>query len=118
MARLRKMDPFKPRGGKGPEAKIQDAIIKELRYREWLVKETHGTMFQSGFPDLFAAHTLYGQRWIEVKNPVSYKFTPAQLEWFPKFAAAHVGIWILTSAEPHELAKLMGPPNWHTFLKL
>ena len=65
-----------------------------------------------------SAHARYGQRWIEVKCPVHYRFTPAQLEWFPKFAAANVGIWILTSAEPHELNKLMGPANWHTYIKL
>jgi hypothetical protein len=111
------MNPFESKQRKNPERKIQDAIIKELRYREWLVKETHGNMYQSGFPDLFAAHRSYGSRWIEVKNPKSYSFTPAQMEWFPKFAAVQCGIWILTSSEPGELAKLMGPPNWHHYLK-
>lgn len=112
------MDPFKVKPKKGPEAKIQEAIIKELRYREWLVKETHGSIYQSGFPDLFAGHRVYGARWIECKNALAYRFTTAQLEWFPQFSAAHIGIWVLTSAEPHELNKLMGPPNWFQYLKL
>lgn len=111
------MDPFKIKPKKGPEAKIQEEIIKELRFREWLVKETHGNMYQSGFPDLYCAHPKYGQRWVEVKNAEAYRFTPAQKEWFPKFAAVQVGVWVLVSAEPYELAKLMGPPNWHTYLK-
>lgn len=112
------MNPMKLRPKLGPEAKIQDDIIKELRYREWMVKETHGNMYQSGFPDLYAAHLKWGPRWIEVKYKESYSFTPAQLHWFPLFAAVHIGIWILTGADETELAKLFGPANWHTYLKL
>lgn len=82
----------------------------------WFVKPTHGNMFQSGFPDLFCAHHLYGTRWIECKNPKAYKFTPAQLIDFPKFAAAKCGIWVLTNDSDVEINKLFHPPNWHTYL--
>lgn len=115
------MDQFKSKkGGRqdGPESIIQDSIIAALRNREWLVKPTHGNMYQMGFPDLFCAHVSYGIRWVEVKNPEAYRFTPAQLEWFPQFSGAGVGIWVLISASTIELNKLMGPPNWHTYLKL
>ena len=112
------MTPFKPKVKTGPEAKIQEAITKKLKYLGWLVKATHGNMFQSGFPDLFCAHVRYGQRWVEVKNPVSYKFTPAQREWFPQFSAAQCGIWILISDSESEINKLFGPPNWHTYLSI
>jgi hypothetical protein len=111
------MKNFKPRKKGRPEAKIQDAIIKKLRYLEWLVKPTHGNAYQSGFPDLFAAHVKYGQRWIEVKNAAAYSFTPAQIEWFPQFSAAQCGIWILVSDSDEEIKKLMAPPNWHTYMK-
>lgn len=112
------MKPLKQRPKKGPEAKIQEAIIKMLRGREWLVKPTHGSMFQYGFPDLYACHHRYGPRWIEVKNPKSYKFTPAQLEEFPRFSAAKAHIWILVGATEEEYQKLFKPENWFTYLSL
>lgn len=99
-----------------PEEIIQDAIIRYLLAREWFVRATHGNQYQSGFPDLFAAKRRYGQRWIEVKNPESYKFTPAQLETFPKMSGADVGIWILTAGDDREYKKLFNRPNWFTYL--
>ena len=75
------MEPFNPKKfkGKGPERVIQDAIIKMLRYKGWHVMETHGNIYQKGFPDLFACHSKYGHRWIEVKLPEmrGSKFTAA-----------------------------------------
>ena len=99
-----------------PESKIQKAIIDMLKIRDWSVKETHGNLYQSGFPDLYAYHAIDGTRWIEVKVPDKYKFTPAQLLTFPDFAAKNVGIWILTAATDAEYAKLFKPANWHWFL--
>ena len=101
-----------------PEAVIQDKIINYLRQREWFVKPTHGNQYQSGFPDLFAAKRRYGQRWIEVKNPSSYRFTDAQMETFPKMSASDVGIWILTAGDTIEYRKLFGSPNWFTYLPI
>lgn len=111
------MDPLKPRSKKGPEAIIQQALVNKLRMLGWLVKETHGNIYQSGFPDLFAASKRYGTRWIEVKNPKAYSFTPAQMETFPMFSAHGVGIWILISDHDQEINKLFGPANWYTYLK-
>jgi len=103
---------------KGPEAVIQDAIIKFLRERGWFVNPTHGNMYMRGFPDLYACKRRYGPRWIEVKNPEAYSFTPAQIEMFPRFSAEGVGIWILTAATQREYDKLFKPPNWWTYLKI
>lgn len=75
--------------------------------------ETHGNMFQSGFPDLYAYHSKHGPRWIEVKNPLSYKFTEAQLRNFPKMGR----VWILVAATQAEYEKLWLPPNWWTYIK-
>jgi hypothetical protein len=103
-------------GQSGPEAVIQRALVAFLEKRDWLVKVTHGSLFQSGLPDVFSAHKKFGQRWIEVKNPLRFSFTKAQLDFFPKLAAVGVGIWILTAANEYEYDKLFQPPNWHYFL--
>jgi len=97
---------------KGPEAIIQEKIIKFLRERGWYVKSTHGNMYQHGFPDLFAVKRAYGRpRWIEVKNLKSFKFTPAQWEDFPRLVTEGVGIWVMVDATEAEYKKLFQPPN-------
>lgn len=112
------MDKFRARGNRqnGPESKIQEAIIEKLRGGDWLVVVTHGNEFQKGLPDLWCAHHMYGTRWIEVKNTVNYRFTPAQLKLFPEMQAKGVGVWVLQSAEPAELQKLFKPANWYLYL--
>ena len=75
-------------------------------------------MFTSGWPDLYAGHLRYGSRWIEVKMPNDYSFTAAQLDDFPKFAAAGIGIWIMRYATDSEYSKLFKPPNWHMHLTI
>lgn len=101
---------------RGPERKIQDQIIDFLTVRGWFVMQTHGSMYQSGFPDLYATHSKYGSRWIEVKNPVHYVFTPAQMDCFPKMCANGSRIWVLTGATEMEYAKLFGQANWHMYI--
>ncbi len=99
-----------------PEAIIQDSVTKLLESRKWLVKSTHGNIFSHGFPDLYCAHTRFGTRWIEIKNPTHFVFTASQLEFFPKLNAAGVGVWILVRATEDEYQKLFKPPNWYTYL--
>lgn len=110
------MKSFSPKKRTGPEAEIQEAIINLLKTKDWFAKETHGNAYQFGFPDVYAAHRLYGARWIETKNPVSYSFTPAQLDTFPMMSAKGVGIWILTAATEEQYQLLFGAPNWQYFL--
>lgn len=76
---------------------------------------THGNAYQSGFPDLFCAHRQWMSRWVEIKNPVNYSFTDAQMICFPAMHAKGVGIWIITSDEDTELAKLFQPANWQQY---
>jgi len=104
--------------GTKPETKIQKAIVNLLKINDWHIVETHGNMYQSGLPDLYACHLHYGSRWIEVKVKDRYKFTSAQLENFPAFAAKGVRIWILTEATQAEYDKLFKPANWHMFLDI
>lgn len=112
------MEQFKPKTNvhDGPEAKIQGAIVKYLRHREWFVKETHGNAFQSGFPDLYATHSLWRQRWIEIKYPYAFKFTDAQVRDYPKFNANGSPVWIMTAAWDEEYDKLFRPSNLQEYM--
>lgn len=113
------MDSFKGKRYKyGPERIIQDAIIKMLRGYGWYVMETHGNMYQRGFPDLYTTHSQYRMRWVEIKNPDKYQFTPAQLECFPKMSANGSPIWVLTAPTKFEYDKLFGPENWYQYLEI
>lgn len=114
------MDPMIPRKTRrlGPEAVIQEGVMMRLKSFDWAVLATHGNEYQMGFPDLWAAHTRYGQRWIEIKNPAGYSFTAAQQEVFPLMSSKGVGIWILTAATDEELKKLFLPPNWYQYLSI
>lgn len=87
-----------------------------LRYKGWFVKITHGNMYSVGWPDLFASHSRYGPRWIEVKLPKGSQLTAAQLEDFPKFCANGSGVWILNAATDDEYKKLFKEPNWYLYL--
>ena len=108
------MKAFRPKDKKRPEDLIRDRIKMMLESKGWFVKTTHGSMYQTGFPDLFACHVRYGQRWVEVKRPkmMGGKFTPAQLRDFPKFCASGSGVWILTAATEEEYVKLFRDCNW------
>jgi hypothetical protein len=112
------MDPKTIRSKRGPEGIIQDALRNLLVLRGWWVKRIIGMELQSGLPDLYIAKRNYGTRWVEVKLPhmEGSRFTPAQLETFPRMTAEGVGIWILTAANEEEYNKLFKPPNWYQYL--
>lgn len=112
------MQPFVPKPRMGPEAKMQEKLIRRLRGDEWFVKETHGNEFQSGFPDIFAAHRMLGARWIECKMPTGSRIEPTQFETFKRFGECRIGVWILTDYSDWEYNKLFGPANWHTYLEV
>ena len=113
------MDPKKIRNlKKGPEAPIQEAIVNKLKMLDWVVKETHGNMYQWGVPDIYAAHKKYGARWIEVKDPnrKGELFTPAQISFFSELMSVGVGVWVLTSDSDREIALLHQEMNWWKYL--
>jgi len=101
-----------------PEAEIQRAITLMLENRGWMVKVTHGSAYQSGFPDLYATHHRFGPRWVEVKNIEAYSITPAQAEDFPKLTDNGTKIWILCKATDDEYLKLFDPPNWQDYIRI
>lgn len=100
-----------------PEAIIQAKFEEFLILRKWSVRATHGNMYQHGFPDLYCCHNTFGARWIECKNPLNYRFTGAQLEYFPELNAHGQGIWVITAATEDQYKRLFGPQNWYHYLK-
>lgn len=112
------MEPKLIRTSGRPEDRIRDEIKRKLEERGWHVMITHGNAFQEGFPDLYAVHMTYKQRWIEVKRPgaTGSKFTKAQIENFPKIIGCGIGIWVLVGSEESELKKLFEPHNYYQFL--
>lgn len=111
------MDKPKIRASHGPEWRIQQELIRFLRARNWMVEVTQGNLYQQGFPDLYMSHVKYGQRWVDVKNPVSYTFTRAQRAKWPVWERNGVGIWILTAPTNKEYDKLFAPPNMRKYWK-
>jgi len=111
------MDKPRIRESHGPEWKIQQELIKFLRARKWLVEVTQGNLYQKGFPDLYLSHVKFGQRWIDVKNPVAYTFTKAQRIKWPNWEKHGVGIWILVAPDEEEYDKIFQPPNWRKYWK-
>jgi hypothetical protein len=109
--------PSEPRPRKGPEGKIQWKLVRYLRARGWVVMETHGNLYQKGFPDLYCTHIKYGARWVEVKNPLSYSFTTEQYHSFPLLESGGAGVWILVAATEEEYLKLWRPSNYHHYMK-
>lgn len=98
------------------ESSIQDRIREFLRLRGWKTFRLHGNAFQKGLPDLYAGHPLHGSRWIEVKRPTGYAFTPHQLRVFPEMESVGEKIWVLTDASLSEYMKLFQEPNWRKYL--
>jgi hypothetical protein len=111
------MDKPRIRESHGPEWKIQQKLIRFLRARKWLVEVTQGNLYQKGFPDLYLSHVKFGQRWIDVKNPVAYTFTKAQRIKWPDWEKHGVGIWILVAPTEEEYDKIFQPPNWRKYWK-
>lgn len=105
------------RSNSRPEWHIQQAVIEFLEVRDWQVEHTHGSVYQTGFPDLYLAHLKWGQRWVDCKVAGKYSFTNAQKIKWPQWERKGIGIWILTAATEEEYAKLRQPPNWREFWK-
>lgn len=90
-----------------------------LEMKGWWVKSTHGNLYQSGFPDLFATHRHYGPRWIEVKRPGrrgKNVFEPSQLVTFKEMCANGTGVWVLTGYDEENYRRLFRDYNWEHFL--
>ena len=108
------MAKFKHQGGKKSETILQENIMKMMTWKGWFTKNTHGSLYSSGWPDFFASHRTYGHRWIEVKMPdrSGDPFTKMQHETFPELCSHGSGVWVLVAATEEEYAKLFQKFNW------
>jgi hypothetical protein len=111
------MDPKKFRSKDGPEAIIQRNFIAYVQQRGWHVERMIGNALQKGIPDIYIMHPVYGDRWIDLKNPKGYEFTIAQRIKWPLWEKAGKGIWIITGWSDEEYAKLFEAPNWRQYWK-
>lgn len=120
------MDAFKARAKHGPEYHIQELFIPYLEGRGWMVERLIGNAFQKGIPDLYLANPDWGTRWVDIKVHGRYDFTRAQIDKWPVWEQAGIGIWILGAtskkactkshmAQEHKL--LFEPPNMRDFWK-
>lgn len=107
--------PFKPKGGRQPEAIIEQEIIKFLKLRGWYVHKTHMSTFEVGWPDLNCLHPRYGVRFIDVKCPHAHRVTPAQVETWPNMHVFGFAPHIMTGATEAEYSKLFRPGNYVDF---
>jgi len=92
--------------------------MKFLTLRQWFVMKMHGSVYQSGFPDLYATHKQYRVRLIELKVPgrSGDVFTAGQHEVFPKLSAFGSPVYVLTTCCESEYQKLFSPENWYQYL--
>jgi len=111
------MDKPKWRNKHGPEYSIQADVIQFLQARGWHVERMIGNAFQMGIPDIYCYHKKWGERWIDIKNPVHYEYTKAQRWKWPIWEAAGIGVWIMVGATDEEYDKLFKPPNLRDYWK-
>lgn len=107
---------YKANGVVNEETRQAD-ILTTLWGQGWFARPINASQANYGWPDVYAFHQVYKERWIEVKCDDDYSFTPAQRQMFPKLHAAGAGIWILTGNSQVEIAKLYGPPNWLNYIR-
>lgn len=101
----------------GPEHGIQRDVIRFLEARDWHVERMIGNAYQMGIPDLYCYHKQYGERWVDIKNPVQHEFTKSQRWKWPTWEKAGIGIWIMVAATDEEYDKLMHKPNMRDYWK-
>jgi hypothetical protein len=100
-----------------PETRIRTRLKAFMEERGWRVDITHGNKYQSGFPDLHTYHLEHGLRWIDTKNPGSYKYTTPQIKLWPKWELVGCGVWILFEGDHKNYNLLFQPPNFREFWK-
>lgn len=85
-------------------------LKKFMEARGWLVEKVTASAYLIGWPDVFACHREFGQRWIEMKRPNVGRLNDDQRRVFMKWHNAGVRIWVVTSVEEYGL--LFKEPNW------
>lgn len=84
-----------------------------MELRGWLVMKMGAGKYVSGWPDCYAAHIKWGQRWFETKVPGG-KLRASQIKRFAKLAQYGVEIWVLEGPETY--MRLFKNPNWRQYI--
>ena len=84
-----------------------------MELNNWLVVKTHGSMYQSGLPDIWSHHKTFGERWIELKTNTG-SLSTNQIAMFNKMIAHGAKIWLLRTHADYRL--LFEPPNYQSYL--
>jgi len=100
----------KPRGK--PEKAGSDRLRELMKQEGWYTKKTHGSMFSEDWPDLYAMHPKFGQRWIETKAPKG-ALSDGQIKEFHIWSKHGVGVWVLRDEKDYKW--LFEEPNWYKF---
>ncbi len=100
-----------------PEKRVRRRIKQYMTARGWRVDITHGNKYQSGFPDLHCYHIVHGLRWVDAKNPLSFKYTTPQIKLWPEWEKVGCGVWIMFDGDDVNYKVLFQPPNFRKFWK-
>ena len=95
-----------------PEHQASNTLVNYMRGRGWGIWKIGGGRFTVGWPDFYAFHPEYGERWIEMKTPTG-KLRASQIKRFINMSKHGVRIWVLTSYEQY--MKLFQTPNWRQY---
>lgn len=98
----------------GQKPKLEKEHYKDIRTfmqsKGWLLLKITGSIYQVGYPDVYATHKEHGPRWIETKRPESGKLSSEQIEVFTALTAHGAGVWIMETVEDYP--NLFGRANW------
>lgn len=95
---------------KAPETEAAKRLRTVMEENGWYVKKLHGSIYQSGLPDLLATHKYHGIKLIETKLPKGSKLTQAQIVVFKKLQDHGTGVYILHDERDYK--RLFDKPNW------
>ena len=71
--------------------------------------------YVSGWPDMYAYHPVFKQRWVEMKAP-GEKLRASQIKRFTKMDKYGCDIWVLEDRSDY--ARLFREPNWREYQRL
>jgi hypothetical protein len=106
---------------------ISDPFRNYLKHMGWHTEKTHGSQFQTGFPDLRIMHPKYEPRWVETKliHGNTVHLTTAQLQKFPIWILNGEKIWVIAGRDFRGIEgkqslirayqRLFEPPNAYLF---
>ena len=98
-----------------PETIGANRLRNKLLTKGWtIIDKVGGSVYTTGWPDLFCFHPTHGVRWIETKA-LGGKLKPSQVKRFDRWRKAGLGVYVLEN-EKHYY-RLFKPPNWENYIR-